>query len=86
MCAACAALLSPGEAKGFSTPQGLQEKLICEPLLALFLQTALDRALALYEGQAEWMRIVRRGMQTDVSWQKSAASYVGLYASISDLS
>ena len=36
--------------------------------------------LTLYRDRAAWMRLMRRGMQADFSWVKSAQAYADLYA------
>ena len=43
------------------------------------LHHALDRALALYRRPEDWRRLQRHGMQTDFSWDQSAAAYRALY-------
>jgi starch synthase len=45
---------------------------------AAFLAT-LQQALAAYRDRAAWERLMRRGMQADFSWAKSAHEYVALY-------
>jgi starch synthase len=40
----------------------------------------LQRALTLYRDRAAWERLMRRGMQADFSWAKSAQAYADLYA------
>jgi len=44
----------------------------------VFLSTVL-LALQVYRDKEEWLRLVRRGMQQDFSWQRSAKQYVELY-------
>jgi starch synthase len=43
------------------------------------LLEALERALRAYETKARWMRIQRRAMERDFSWDASARAYVDLY-------
>ena len=43
------------------------------------LEWALGSALDLYAQPAQWMRIVRNGMQCDFSWQHQGAEYLALY-------
>jgi starch synthase len=43
------------------------------------LEGALNGALDLYAQPAQWMRIVRNGMQCDFSWQHQGAEYLALY-------
>ena len=43
------------------------------------LQNALTRAAQLYENKATWKNMQLRGMGTDVSWDRSAATYAALY-------
>jgi starch synthase len=40
---------------------------------------ALERALDLYRNPAEWGTLMRRCMEKDFSWEKSAGEYVALY-------
>jgi starch synthase len=40
---------------------------------------AIQRALALHAAPEQWKRVVRRGMNTDVSWNGSALQYEELY-------
>ena len=44
------------------------------------LLATLQRALTLYRDRAAWERLMRRGMQADFSWAKSAQAYADLYA------
>ena len=47
------------------------------------LHSALDRAVAMYKGKpAAWHELALRNMGEDVSWGKSAKSYVEVYRSI----
>ncbi len=41
--------------------------------------TAVVRATEVYKNRAEWNRIVRRAMEIDFSWPKSAEKYLDLY-------
>lgn len=43
------------------------------------LADALARALALYREPACWRRLMRRGMEQDFSWARSAEAYAALY-------
>jgi starch synthase len=43
------------------------------------LARALERALSVYAERAEWAELQRRGMETDFSWDRSAAQYEALY-------
>lgn len=43
------------------------------------LLEALERALRVYENKSRWMRIQRRAMERDFSWDASARAYVDLY-------
>jgi len=43
------------------------------------LEWALNTALDLYALPAQWLRIVRNGMQCDFSWQHQGAQYLELY-------
>jgi starch synthase len=54
-----------------------------EPYDAEALLATLQRALALYRDRAAWERLMRRGMQADFSWLRSAQAYAGLYATAS---
>jgi starch synthase len=42
----------------------------------------LQRALTLYRDRPAWEGLMRRGMQTDFSWTKSAQAYTELYAKV----
>ncbi len=44
------------------------------------LLATLQRALTLYRDRAAWERLMRRGMQVDFSWTRSAQAYNNLYA------
>jgi starch synthase len=46
------------------------------------LEWALHTALDLYAQPAQWMRMVRNGMQCDFSWQHQGAEYVALYGRV----
>ncbi|MEY4100526.1 MAG: hypothetical protein RL300_1697 [Pseudomonadota bacterium] len=43
------------------------------------LDSAVRRALALYERKSEWRRVRQRAMQQHLGWDKAAAQYVELY-------
>ena len=45
---------------------------------------AIDRALAVFEDKEAWTGLMKRGMQADFSWNKSAAEYLDIYKSIVD--
>jgi len=61
---------SDSAATGFSFEKPAPEVL----LSTLFL------ALRVYRDKEEWTGLMRRGMQQDFSWQRSAGQYVELYA------
>jgi starch synthase len=44
------------------------------------LLATLQQAIRLYHERSTWDRLMRRGMQADFSWMKSAQAYAGLYA------
>jgi starch synthase len=46
------------------------------------LRRAIARAIALYRGGGPWTAMQRQGMKADVSWDRSAARYAELYASL----
>jgi starch synthase len=50
------------------------------PYEAEALLMTVQQALAVYHDRAAWERLMRRGMDTDFSWAKSAQQYVTLYA------
>jgi starch synthase len=50
------------------------------PYDAEALLATLQRAVTLYPDRAAWERLMRRGMQEDFSWAKSAQAYADLYA------
>jgi starch synthase len=50
------------------------------PYEAEALLATLQRALTLYRDRDAWARLMRRGMQADFSWLKSAQAYGDLYA------
>ncbi|MEW6543212.1 MAG: glycogen synthase GlgA [Nitrospirota bacterium] len=60
---------SEGPATGFqfqdATPDSLRE--------------AVELALLVYADRDRWLKLIRAGMETDVSWAKSARAYAGLY-------
>lgn len=43
------------------------------------LLAAIDRGLELYDSPRAWQSLVKRAMQEDHSWNRSAAEYMGLY-------
>ena len=45
---------------------------------------AVDRALEAFQDKEAWTRLMKRGMQADFSWDKSAAEYQEIYKSIAD--
>lgn len=50
-----------------------------EAYTASALLEAIERALRAYENRSRWMRIQRRAMERDFSWDASARAYVDLY-------
>ena len=63
------AALAAGAATGFQFA----------PVDGSTLEYALGRAMRVYANQPAWNQIQQRGMQTDVSWQRSAVTYAALY-------
>ena len=45
-------------------------------------EAALKRAFDAYDDEESWTNTVKRGMQADYSWSRSATSYIELYKSI----
>jgi starch synthase len=41
--------------------------------------TAIERAIKLFSDDTEWTKLVKRGMQTDFTWNRSALSYLDIY-------
>ncbi|MEL6584748.1 MAG: glycogen synthase GlgA [Pseudomonadota bacterium] len=46
------------------------------------LLRAIDRSVALFAQPKTWQRMMRNGMSSDVSWERSAAAYAALYKSL----
>jgi starch synthase len=46
------------------------------------LLTGIIRAIETYKNQAVWKRMVKRAMQLDFSWKKSALKYIELYKQV----
>ncbi|MGL4526531.1 MAG: glycogen synthase GlgA, partial [Aestuariivirga sp.] len=46
------------------------------------LQHALSRAARVHADAKAWSSMQRRGMETDVSWDRSAARYADLYRTL----
>jgi starch synthase len=66
------AALNAGVATGFQF----------SPVEGLALQHALTRTARVYADAKAWSNMQRRGMETDVSWDRSAADYVALYRNL----
>jgi starch synthase len=47
------------------------------------LLTSVLLALRIYRDKPQWQSLIQAGMQTDVSWSRSAQSYEELYRSVS---
>ncbi|MEK7268709.1 MAG: glycosyltransferase, partial [Nitrospirota bacterium] len=58
-----------GRATGFTVNEATPEALLSTVLLAL----------RVYADRTEWNSLIQAGMRTDVSWARSASSYVELY-------
>jgi starch synthase len=43
---------------------------------------AIDRTLSVYAREAEWENLVKRAMQCDFSWDRSAEEYVRIYGNL----
>ena len=52
------------------------------PVDAAGLSSAIRRATALFRTPKEWAAVQRQGFRADVSWDRSAALYAELYASL----
>jgi starch synthase len=46
------------------------------------LRGAINRAIALYGDRKAWQTMQKRGMRSDVSWQKNASRYAALYKTL----
>jgi starch synthase len=46
------------------------------------LMAALERTMVLFRDEPTWSGLQRRGMKTDVSWDRSAAAYAKLYRTL----
>lgn len=55
------------------------------PVDAAGLSSAVRRAVALFHSPKDWAAIQRQGSKADVSWDRSAALYAELYASLVQL-
>lgn len=66
------AMLATGEATGF-----VFNKMTAQELLSCAL-----RAMAVYRNKKDWSVLQSNGMKKDFSWQKSAAKYREIYASL----
>lgn len=64
--------LQAGRATGFHVEDPTPEALL----------TVLIRAVTLYQDRATWQQLVEAGMNTDVSWVRSAQAYDRLFASL----
>ena len=52
------------------------------PVEAGALAGAISRAIGLYSDRKAWRTMQKRGMKSEVSWEKSAARYAALYRSL----
>jgi starch synthase len=52
------------------------------PMTQSNFEYALARAVSLHSDRAAWTSMQRAGMKADVSWERSAARYAGLYRSL----
>ncbi|MBC8037799.1 MAG: glycogen synthase GlgA [Rhizobiales bacterium] len=66
------AALAAGSATGFQFT----------PVDGPSLESALGRAMRVYTDKALWTGMQKRGMETDVSWQRSAGAYTALYRNL----
>ncbi len=66
------AALAAGVATGFQFEAGSGDA----------LTHAVKRAIAVYRDRAAWANMQKQGMKADVSWDRSAARYAGLYRSL----
>lgn len=64
------------------TERGTGTGLLFAPCTADALLGALREALALYAEPQAWRHIVANGMRQDFSWERSAAEYAALYATL----
>lgn len=54
------------------------------PVDGFSLGDAIRRTVSLYNQKDVWSRMQRKGMKTDVSWERSAGKYAALYAGLLD--
>ena len=58
---------------------GVATGVMFAPVDKVSFEAALERARQLYADKPNWLAVQRRGMQTDVSWKRSATLYANLY-------
>lgn len=58
--------------------------IVFSPVTRAALVHAIDRTAALWQDQAAWRGLQRRGMATDVGWARPAARYAALYRALLD--
>ncbi|WP_206513258.1 glycogen synthase GlgA [Pelagibacterium montanilacus] len=70
------------DANAAALDAGVATGLQFAPVESVALGEALQRATVLFAQPEVWARMQRRGMKTDVSWQKSAGQYAALYTDL----
>lgn len=70
------------DANDAAVSAGAATGVLFEPNSATSLGSAFDRIAKLYADQSVWQTIQRAGMQTNVSWDRSASKYANLYYSL----
>ncbi|HOJ71173.1 MAG TPA: glycogen synthase GlgA [Syntrophorhabdaceae bacterium] len=61
--------MNPGQGTGFKFYEYNKEEML----------DAIERAMAVYENKSEWQSLIKRCMNEDFSWEKSAREYIELY-------
>ena len=76
-------LICSSEVVPFAKTGGLADVAGALPLalseLGHEVRVAIKRAVAAYQDQEAWRRLMRTGMKQDFSWMRSAREYVRLY-------
>ena len=70
------------DANAAALDAGAATGIVFSPVTEEALGEALRRGFALYQQPKVWRKMQRRGLKSDVSWDKSARHYADLYATL----
>jgi starch synthase len=73
------------DANAAAVEAGVATGIVFSPVTEEALAEAIGRAISLFRNEKLWQKMQRRGMRSDVTWDRSARAYADLYRQLSGL-